>query len=330
MPHVSDVSDSTQTPLARRLLVLAAKLTFSIALLAWLFSRVDVAKLWANARQASFAWLALAFAFYFVTILATVWRWWLLLEAQEVDMPYRALFASMSVALFFNNFLPSSIGGDFYRIADTAKVARSKTIATLVVLADRVMGMMALILIAAAGVTLVAGGRHASLPVWPSWLWAGFVAGMAVGGFAVLRPDHIGWLLRPLTILHPEWVTGRIGTLTTTLVRFRNHLGAVITCFGGAVLVQFLTVVLAWATAHALRIPIAPFDLAVVVPLAGVVQMLPVSVNGFGVREAMYSVYFTRIGLPIEQAILLSLTTTAVVMVYSLTGAAVYIGRGHH
>ena len=65
-------------------------------------------------------------------------------------------------------------------------------------------------------------------------------------------------------------------------------------------------------------------------PLAGVVQMIPLSINGFGVREAMYSLYFTRIGLPIEAAILLSLTSTALVMLYSLTGAAVYVGRGHH
>ena len=85
-----------------------------------------------------------------------------------------------------------------------------------------------------------------------------------------------------------------------------------------------------WAVARSLGIPIGAFDLAVVVPLAGVVQMMPVSVNGFGIREATYSLYFTRIGLPIESAILLSLTTTAVVMLYSLTGAAVYIGRGHH
>ena len=48
-----------------------------------------------------------------------------------------------------------------------------------------------------------------------------------------------------------------------------------------------------------------------------------------GVREAMYSLYFRRIGLPIESAILLSLTSTALVMFYSLTGAAVYVGRGH-
>ena len=98
-------------------------------------------------------------------------------------MSFRALYASMSVALFFNNFLPSSIGGDVVRIADTAKVARSKTLATTVILADRTMGMMALILLAATGVTLVTYDGHAQLPVWPSWLWAAFTAGMLAGGF---------------------------------------------------------------------------------------------------------------------------------------------------
>ena len=48
---------------------------------------------------------------------------------------------------------------------------------------------------------------------------------------------------------------------------------------------------------------VALWDLAVIVPLSFVVQMLPVSVNGFGVREATFSFYFTRIGLPIESAL---------------------------
>ena len=310
---------------------MAAKLAVSIALLVLLFSRVDVAKLWASARQASLTWMGIALGFYAVSILVMVWRWWLLLEAQDVSMPFPALFGSMSVALFFNNFLPSNIGGDVVRISDTAKIARSKTLASIVILADRTMGMMGLVLVAATGVSLVASpvGR-APLPIWPSWLWAGFTSGMLVGGLVLWSPGGVGWLLRPLTVLHPEWVGGRIGSLTATLQRFRSHMGAMITCFAGAVVVQLMTVAFGWAVARALGIPIGPFDLAVVVPLAGVVQMIPVSVNGFGIREATYSLYFTRIGLPIESAILLSLTSTALVMLYSLTGAAVYVGRGHH
>ena len=70
-------------------------------------------------------------------------------------------------------------------------------------------------------------------------------------------------------------------------------------------------------------------DLSVVVPIFFVVRMLPVSVSGFGVREATFSFYFSRIGHPIESAILMSLVAQALIMLCSLTGAAVYISRRH-
>src|SRR5215831_2006244 len=242
-------SENPPTSLARRLVVMGVKLAVSVALLGVLFSRpgVDVAKLWASAHHASIAWLSIALGVYAVTIVIMVWRWWLLLEAQDVDMPFPKLFGSMSVALFFNNFLPSNIGGDVVRISDTAKVARSKTLAATVVLADRTMGMMGLVLVAATGVSLVTSLRSAPLPIWPSWLWAGFTVGMLVGGLMLWSPDGVGWLLRPLLVLHPEWVGGRIGSLTATLDRFRNHMGAIVTCFVGAVIVQLMTVGFGWA-----------------------------------------------------------------------------------
>jgi hypothetical protein len=56
--------------------------------------------------------------------------------------------------------------------------------------------------------------------------------------------------------------------------------------------------------------------------------MLPISVNGLGLREATFSFYFSRLGLPIESAVLLSLMGAALIMVFSLSGAAVYVTRG--
>ena len=89
----------------------------------------------------------------------------------------------------------------------------------------------------------------------------------------------------------------------------------------GLVVAFYLTVV------YALNIPVTASDLAVIVPLSVVVQMLPVSVNGFGVREATFSFYFTRVGLPIESAVLLSLVAAGITMLHSLSGAAVYVTR---
>jgi len=134
--------------------------------------------------------------------------------------------------------------------------------------------------------------------------------------------------LQPLTIVHPEWVGGRIDKLTEALSRFRERPGALAACFSGAVVVQGLMVAFYLTIVYALGIPITASELAVIVPISLVVQMLPVSVNGLGLREATFSFYFSRLGLPIESAVLLSLMGAAVIMVFSLSGAVVYVTRG--
>ena len=92
--------------------------------------------------------------------------------------------------------------------------------------------------------------------------------------------------------------------------------------FYSALVIFYLAVV------HALRMPIGLGDLAVIVPISLVIQLLPVSINGFGVREAAFAFYFNRLGLPIQSALLLSLVSTALTMLFSLSGAAVYVTRG--
>jgi hypothetical protein len=64
-----------------------------------------------------------------------------------------------------------------------------------------------------------------------------------------------------------------------------------------------------------------------IVPASCIVQMIPQSVNGFGVREATFGFYFTRLGLPLESALLVSFMGAALIMLFSLSGGLVYLGR---
>jgi hypothetical protein len=298
-------------------------------LLSVLFSRVDAGELWTSARRASLPWLLLALAVYFVHVVASTWRWRVLLDAQGVHVPRRRLLASYLIAIFFNNFLPSNIGGDVVRISDTAQPARSKTLATTVILVDRGLGLLGLVLVAALGATALGwlGGAQPS-PIWPVWLWAGFFGAAAATAPAVLAPAGFGRLLRPLSLIDP-WVATRIDKLTGALARFRDRPGALAECFAGAVCVQGLLIAYHLAVVQALAIPISVWDLAVIVPLSFVVQMVPVSLNGFGIREATFSLYFARVGLPIQSGVLVSLGATALMMIFSLSGAALYLSQGH-
>jgi uncharacterized membrane protein YbhN (UPF0104 family) len=311
----------------RAIVVPCVKATVSIGLLALLLSRVEAGRLLAAARQASAPWLIGALGLYGLMVLASAWRWGVLLTAQNIRLPFRTLTSSFLVATFFNNFLPSNIGGDVVRVADTATAAGSKTLATTVVLLDRVLGLLGLVLIAALGAT--AGSRLADGgPVAPTVLWASFGAAFVLGLPALLRPHAFARLLHPFRALHPAWVDERIARLTAALSRFGRAPGALAACFGGAVVVQAVLVGFYVAIAQSLRIPIGFAELAVIVPITFIVQMVPLSMNGLGVREATFGFYFSRLGLPLESALLVSFMGAALIMLFSLSGAAAYLGRG--
>ena len=91
-------TETREPAAARRHLFLALKISVSIILLVVLFRQIDVARLWDMARRASVAWLVVALGIYGVSIVASTWRWHLLLDAQHVPVKRRSLFGSFLVA----------------------------------------------------------------------------------------------------------------------------------------------------------------------------------------------------------------------------------------
>jgi hypothetical protein len=312
----------------RRLAFLAVKLLVSISLLYYLLRRIDAARMWNEMQHASQLWLAVALGLYLVMILVSAWRWDRLLRAQQLAIPGRTLVGSYLVATFFNNFLPSNIGGDVVRIRDTAPAAGSKTVATTIVFIDRVIGLIGLLFVAAVGASLTQSGGPGRAPVWPPLLWAGLIVCSVALAIAIVSPTAPSRLLRPIRRFHHEWVEERLGRLSGAFTQFKGRPAALFECLAGAIVVQLVLVAFYAAVAQSVGIPIPVSHLAVLVPVSFVVQMLPVSVNGFGVREATFSYYFLLLHLPLESALVLSLLGTATIFAFSVSGAVVYAARG--
>ena len=310
-------------------LVWSIKIFVSAGLLILLFRQTDGARLWLQIQHASPWWLLAALAMYLLMIIVSAWRWGYLLAAQHVNIPLRTLVGSYLVATFFNNFLPSNIGGDVVRIRDTTEGAGSKTVATLIVLIDRALGLIGLLVVAAvaASLTAVEANDPALMAVPPVFLWAALL--LVLGGVTIsmVAPSAVIRLLHPLRRIHQEWVEERLTRMVRALTRLRDQPATLAGCFVGAVVVQLALVGFYAAIAHALRIPIGWTHLAVIVPVSFVVQMLPVSVNGFGVREATFSYYFLRLRLPLDAALVLSLLGAGLILLFSVSGAIVYAAR---
>ena len=311
----------------RRVLVTVVKVGVSAALIALLLSRIDATRLWHTARGASPLWLGTAILLYLGMLAASAWRWGLLLEAQGIVFRFKSLMASFLVATFFNNFLPSNIGGDVVRVTDTAAAAGSKTLAATIVLIDRGIGLLGLVLIAAVGATTGPRLIDQGPSMGAATLWAGFVGALLMAGTAVLLPKSLPRLLRPLRVVHPEWVDERLGRLGGALDRFRQAPAALAWCFVGAIVVQAALVAFYLAVARSMQIPVGFIELAFIVPISFIIQMMPISVNGLGVREATFAFYFGRLGLPLESALLVSFVGAGLIMAVSLIGGLTYALR---
>jgi uncharacterized membrane protein YbhN (UPF0104 family) len=330
-PEMTDATaPNASRHVGRQAVIWTVKIVVSVGLLYLLLSGVDLSRLWHHVRTASVPWLALALGLYLIVILVSAWRWSLLLHAQHVPVAFGALTNSFLVATFFNNFLPSNIGGDVVRIRDSARRVGSKTLATTIILVDRGVGLLALVFVAATGATIAARMSEAIGPVGPGLLWAALGAALAVALPMLLLPHGVGFLLRPLRAIHQEWVGERITRLTGALARFRESPRALVACFLGAIGVQAVFVGFYAAIAHAMGLSVPVAHLAILVPVSLVVQILPVSVNGWGVREQTFVLYLTRLGLPKESALAMSFLGAALIMLFSTFGFAAYLSRRHH
>lgn len=306
----------------RRASFFAIKLGISVGLLVVLFRQTDVGAVTARLRQVDLRWIVLALAAHGLLLLVSGWRWRRLLVTQNVRASTWQLTLSCLVANFFNNFLPSNIGGDVVRIADTAALTGSRTVATAVVLLDRVLGLIALFAVAAVGSLLL---RHA-LP-GTGYVWALLVLGAVSAGVVISRPRLVSRLLRPLARFRHDWVTERLGRLEDMLGRIGGNRAYLVQAFGGALVVQTLLVVFYLCVAYGLRIDLPFRDALVIVPLSIVIQLAPVSINGFGVREAVFSYLFVRLGHAVDAGLALSIAGAALLILASLPGGLLFLTR---
>jgi hypothetical protein len=309
----------------KRSVLVGVKLAVSAALLAYLFSITDTSALEQRVRSADLVLLAAAVLCYAGMLAIATWRWRLLLETLGVDAPLRRLLSSYLVATFFNNFLPSNIGGDVVRVRDGSRLTGSTAASLAVVGIDRILGFGALYVLAAFAFVLggpvereLAGARVVLLGLAALFLALAYIffrPGTARGLLAASRVDRIPWVLEQF-----EAAQGAVHA-------YRARVGTVVLALAASLVLQALAVWYYVSIARALRIPLAVQAAFLMVPLCTLLQAVPISFNGWGLREGLFAVYFAQVGLPRESALAFSLVGAGLMVVLSLSGAVAWLAR---
>lgn len=308
------------------LLTVAAKLLISGGLLYWLLKDAEFGVIIETIRRANPWLLGLAFCMFFLGYFITAFRWRTLLRSQGYDAPLMPLVRSFMVALFFNNFLPSTIGGDVIRMYDSWKIMRKKSEAFAVIFMDRFFGITALLCYALIALLLmqqVADMVPVLRPVLIACsLFAVVLIFVVFSNAGYLAPKAEAW-----QVGHPNPVLRLVGKLLRAFAVYSGKTTTLVRVFALSLLLQ-LNVILHFAViALALGIDVPLLALFVIIPVATVVMMLPVSINGIGLREAVFVLFFGIFGVSNDASIAFAWVAYGFVLVQGLLGGLVFAAR---
>jgi len=308
-----------------RTLLLAAKVAVSLALLAYLLSTTDLSALHRRLRSGDTLLLAAAVVLYSGIVALSTWRWRVLLQAQGYEAPLRHLSASTLVANFFNNFLPGNIGGDLVRVRDSSRLTGSTTASVAVIAIDRILGFGALYFLALAAFLAGPPALRQMAAVVPALAFLSVI--FAVLAYIFFRPGTARRIMAATRLNTVPWVREPFDVVQAAVDVYRQQVGAVWRALAASVALQALVVWYFYAVAHALRIPLTLSSCFLVVPLCILAQAVPISFNGWGIRESVFVLYFGQLGVPRDSTMAFSLVGAGLMVLLSLAGAVVWTSR---
>ena len=304
----------------RRTLLLLAKAAISILLLYFSLRWVNVSTLGDRLTRLQPAWMALALFFLTIQVAFLAARWQKIAAACGATLPYGSALQLSFIATFFNQVLPSTVGGDGARIWFFARKGAGWARATYSVLIDRIVGVLVLALIVLACLPWTMKLIHDPIArTVILTIGLGAVAGSML--FVLMGTRFRAWL--------DHWTLTRhlsaAGGVAAALCRSPLSMSYVIGC---SIVIHLLTIVSAWCCIMAIAAPVSFVQVLILLPPVLLISTIPISIAGWGVRESSMIAAFAFAGLAESDGLTLSILFGAAIFVLGLVGGLVWIFSG--
>ena len=317
----------------KKTLLTILQLLVTGALLYWVFHNPAVRAAMATAiRDADYRWIAAAIGAYLVVELAAVVRWAILLRVQGIQLTTARITGLFFIGMFYNQFLPGGTGGDVVKTYLLWKETPTKKPgALLAVLFDRMVGLIALIIIT--GVLIVLRFQWlTSTPATRPYVW---LVLLIFGASVVFLTST--FIVSGFNLLHklPHRFPGREKLLEISAAyhQYARHWRATVAAFS----VSFFTHLGTFATflfvAYAFRAQVPVIDFFAIMPVERTISSLPISFAGVGTREYVLQIMFSNL-CPVPAgaasdywfatARLIGLTGFTVILLCCLPGGLIY------
>ena len=308
-------------------IIILLKVLIAISLIGVIVSKVNLDDVWQAFARADKLLIVGAFLLYFVGMCIIALRWKILLAVQGVTAGFFTLVKSMMVAIFFNNFLPSTIGGDAMRAYDTWKMGGGKTQSVSIVFIDRLFGIFTLFIFAL--LALLATSVEVSyIPNIRLWIVMAVMAGCIGIYILFFQAAAIS------QYLHSKDFSGVVGTLNRLLRKifdvfavYNDKPSVLFSALALSVLLQLNVILHYYLLALSLGIDIPLQAMFIIVPVAIVVMMIPVSINAIGIREAIFVTMFGLYGVSSADALAFAWMSFVLITILGVIGGIVFMLR---
>lgn len=249
-------------------------------------------------------------------VFLSVYKWQKLLTHDGLSCGYYYLLHLYFCGIFFNTFLPTSVGGDAVRGMLLTRKFRRPIVAVTSIFAERFSGLMAMFPLLAFGYLLTGGSLGLNLTCWG-------VVGMASLALIALIPCLLV-LLRWVRLGTGHWME-KVNTAVSGLRGYLGDWNMVWTLTWSSLVFQVLAVGVYWFAGKAFNLHVDFAALLTVVPLVTLLTLLPISLNGLGLREGGMVFLLARFGVEGHDALALSLTVYGVSLVLALLGGISWV-----
>ncbi len=273
-------------------------------------------------------WILPAFILHFVGMGLMSLRWKVLLSAQGVIAGYGELYSINLMAAFFNNFLPSTIGGDMVKALESKRIVGDHTRSVMVIIIERLTGLFALVFIALTAF-LIKGvqteGDGASSPV----LFAGIITLVLILLIFLSHPRISRRIIHVSKRLLPKKVSSILERGVSALTIYYEYPRQLVTAVFISILFQFNMVVYYYFISRALGMSPGFVDFMSKAPMLILLLMTVPSVNGIGVRTAVFR---SLMKFPMPVSLAIEVVDIGMRLVLGLIGGGFFLffKRGSH
>lgn len=300
----------------RKPVLLAAKAAVTVALIWLVFRNVDMADAVARVRAVPFWVGPVIIAFILCQFAFGIWRWRILIRQFSAQMPFGLLLRLFFEGQFFNQALPSTVGGDGVRMYRAYRNGLALEPAISSVILDRVIGLTGLVVLVAAGQPLF----YERVADPASRIAFSAIFAVAAAGILVLL--CLGILPQALR----QWriVRGLVSLSRAARMTFFRP-AILVPVLAMSVAGHFAIVVAFYVMAQNLGLGVTFTDCLVMVPSVLLLATVPVSVAGWGVREGAMVTAFGLLGVAPGGAAAVSVLFGFAMIAASLPGGALWL-----